>query len=108
MTSSVLADYVAHHPVDDYPPMKFEFPNEDIMYIRDCNIPGPDEGPEQGSKWSLVFDGASNAFGNGVSTIITTPDDHHIPFTVRICFDCTNNMAEYEACILGIEAEIEL
>ena len=47
---SVLADHLAHHPMeDDYHPMKFEFPDEDIMYIRDCNIPGPEEGPAPGS-----------------------------------------------------------
>ncbi|XP_050908278.1 uncharacterized protein LOC127121891 [Lathyrus oleraceus] len=30
------------------------------------------------------------------------------PFTVRLCFDCTNNVAEYVACILGLEAAIDL
>ncbi|XP_058722923.1 uncharacterized protein LOC131594738 [Vicia villosa] len=105
---SVLADYLAHQPVEDYEPMKFEFPDEDVLYIRDCNIPGPEEGPEPGSRWTLVFDGASNALGNGVGAVITSPSGFHIPFTARICFDCTNNMAEYEACIYGIEAAIDL
>src|SRR3954469_22930654 len=105
---SVLADYLAHQPVEDYEPMKFEFPDEDVLYIRDCNIPGPEEGPEPGSRWTLVFDGASNALGNGVGAVITSPSGFHVPFTARICFDCTNNMVEYEACIYGIEAAIDL
>ena len=105
---SILADHLAHQPVDDYQPMRFEFPDEDIMYIRDYNIPGPEEGPEPGSRWTLVFDGASNTLGNGVGAVITSPTGFHIPFTARICFDCTNNMAEYEACIYGIEAAIDL
>src|ERR1051325_3688215 len=74
---SVLEDYLAHQPVDDYQPMKFEFPNENIMYVRDCNILGPEEGPEQGSRWTMTFDGASNAMGNGVGSIITSPDGFH-------------------------------
>lgn len=41
---SVLFDYLAHQPVDGYQSIKFDFPDEDIMFIRDCNIPGPDEG----------------------------------------------------------------
>ena len=45
--------------------------------------------------------------GNNVRAIITSPEGYHIPFTARICFDCTNNMAEYEACIYGIEAAID-
>jgi len=28
--------------------------------------------------------------------------------TARLCFDCTNNIAEYEACVMGIQAVIEL
>ena len=26
----------------------------------------------------------------------------------RLCFDCTNNVAEYEACVMGLEAVIDL
>ena len=105
---SVLADHLAHQPMNDYEPMKFDFPDEEIVYIRDCNMPDPNEGPKPGSCWTLVFDGASNAMGNSVKAIITSPKGYHIPFTARICFDCTNNMAEYEACIYGIEAAIDL
>ena len=39
---SILADYLAQQPLEDgYQPMKFEFPDKDIMYVRDCNIPKP-------------------------------------------------------------------
>jgi ribonuclease HI len=105
---SVLSEYLAHQPVEDYQSMRLDFPDEDVMYIRDYEIPGPEEGPEPGSRWTLVFDGASNALGNGIGAVITSPKDFHLPFTARLCFQCTNNMAEYEACILGIEAAIDL
>ncbi|XP_050919716.1 uncharacterized protein LOC127137289 [Lathyrus oleraceus] len=88
--------------------MHFEFPDEDIMLISDCNIPDPEEGPEPGSHRTLVFDGASNAHYNGIGEIITSPTSFHLPFTARLCFECTNNMEEYKACIFGIEASIEL
>ncbi|XP_050919307.1 uncharacterized protein LOC127136832 [Lathyrus oleraceus] len=88
--------------------MHFEFPDEDIMLIRDCNIPGPKEGPEPGSRWTLVFDGASNTHGNGIGAIITSPTNFNLPFTTRLCFECTNNLAEYEACIFSIEAAIDI
>ena len=54
-----------------------------------------------------MFCGASNAMGYGVGAVITSLEGFHIPFTARICFDCTNNMAKYEACIYGIKAEID-
>ncbi|XP_058758624.1 uncharacterized protein LOC131631870 [Vicia villosa] len=101
---SVLSDYLAHHPVDDYQPMKFEFLDQDIMCIRNDWM----SGPEPGSKWTFVFDGASNELGHGIGAVITSPTSFHIPFTARICFDCNNNVAEYEACIFGIQVAINL
>ncbi|XP_050896413.1 uncharacterized protein LOC127103179 [Lathyrus oleraceus] len=105
---SILSDYLAQHPLKDYQSMHFEFPDKDIMLIKDCNIPGPEEGPEPGSRWTMVFDAASNAHGNGVGAVITSPTNFHLPFTARLCFECTNNMAKYEACIFGIEAATDL
>lgn len=29
-----FSDYIAHQPVDGYQPIKFYFPDEDIMFIR--------------------------------------------------------------------------
>ena len=69
---------------------------------------GPYDGPEQGSRWTLYFDGASNALGNGISAVLISPEGCHTPFTARLCFNCTNNMAEYEACIMGLKAAIDL
>ncbi|KAK2417461.1 hypothetical protein QL285_039758 [Trifolium repens] len=66
------------------------------------------EGPEPGSRWKLVFDGASNALGHGVGAVIISPKDTHTPLTARLLFDCTNNIAEYEACIMGLEGAINL
>ncbi|XP_058726165.1 uncharacterized protein LOC131597486 [Vicia villosa] len=107
--SSVIADYLVHQPVDDYQTMYFEFPDEDIMCVaKTSDSQNQEEGPEPGARWTLVFDGASNALGNGIGAVITSPTGFHIPFTARICFNCTNNVAEYEAWIYGIEAAIDL
>lgn len=105
---SVLSVYLAHQPMEGYHPIKFDFPDEDIMFTKDCNIPGPGEGPQPGVRWTLVFDGASNSKGHKIGAIIISTNGFHIPFTSKLCFDYTNNMAEYEACIYGIEASINL
>ena len=70
--------------------------------------PGPDEGPEEGSRWYMHFDGASNTLGNGIGIVIISPEGCHTPFTARLCFNSTTNMAEYEACIMGLRAAIDL
>ncbi|XP_050896883.1 uncharacterized protein LOC127103688 [Lathyrus oleraceus] len=88
--------------------MRFDFPDEDILFIKDYNIPNPNEGSKPGSRYMLMFDCASNAQGHGIGAIITSPTEFHLSFTARLYFDCTNNMVEYEACIFGIESTIDL
>ena len=38
---------------------------------------------------------------------MVSPDNQCILFTARLGFDCTNNMVEYEACTLGVQAAID-
>ena len=55
-----------------------------------------------------MFDDSSNYMGNSVGMVLMNPNGGYTPFTTRLFFDCTNNIAEYKACILGIEAGIDL
>ena len=99
---SALADYLAQQPLQDYRSMHPEFPDEDIMALFEEKRTHEDI-----DKWIVCFDGASNALGHGVGAVLVSPNDQCIPFTARLGFDCTNNMAEYEACALGIQAAID-
>ena len=54
----------------------------------------------------MWFDGASNALDYGVRAVLVSFDEQYIPFITMLGFDCTNNIAEYEACALGIQATI--
>ena len=56
----------------------------------------------------MVFDGVVNQYGNGIGAIIITPQGTHFSFIARLTFKCTNNMVEYEACIMGLEECIDL
>nr|KYP31306.1 Retrovirus-related Pol polyprotein from transposon 17.6 [Cajanus cajan] len=98
---SALAEYLAHQPIEDYQSMQCEFPDEDIMTLFD------EEESINEEKWTLLFDGASNALGHGIGTVLISPKNQFIPFTARLDFDCTNNVAEYEACAMGIVAALE-
>ena len=55
----------------------------------------------------MYFDGASNALGHGVGTVLISPEGNHCPFTAKLSFDCTNNVTEYETCVMGLQAAIE-
>ena len=54
--------------------------------------------------WKLYFDGASNTLGHRIGVVLISPEKEYCPFTARLNFDSTNNMAEYKACIMGLQA----
>ncbi|XP_050919278.1 uncharacterized protein LOC127136799 [Lathyrus oleraceus] len=105
---SVLADHLTHQPLEDYQPLKFGFPDEDIMVVKDVESSELNDGLEPNEGWALMFDGASNAIGHGIGAVLMSPKNFHLPYTAKLYFTCTNNMVEYEACILGLEETIDL
>jgi len=52
----------------------------------------------------MYFDGVVNQYGNGIGVLLITPEGSHIPLAVTLNFKATNNMTEYNACIIGMEA----
>ena len=53
-------------------------------------------------EWKLYFDGAMNNRG----VVLITPDGETIPMAKKLDFKVINIMAEYEACIYGVEAAL--
>ena len=45
--------------------------------------------------------------GGGVGAVLISPEGNHCSFKAKLNFDCTNNVTEYEACVLGLQAAIE-
>jgi len=58
--------------------------------------------------WSLYFDGSTGREGAGVGNWITSPDKESKFLSYKLNFNYTNNMAEYESLILGLEALLKL
>ena len=54
------------------------------------------------SIWKLSIDGASNAQGIGVGLILTSPEGIDIEYALGFGFQASNNKAEYEAVIAGL------
>ena len=54
------------------------------------------------STWKLSVDGASNAQGSGAGLILTSPEGIDIEYALRFGFRTSNNEAEYEAVIAGL------
>ncbi|KAL2226421.1 UNVERIFIED_CONTAM: hypothetical protein Sindi_2000800 [Sesamum indicum] len=62
---------------------------------------------EQNCKWILHVDGSSNANNGGAGILIQGPEEVEIEVIARLSFPITNNEAEYEALILGLELAYE-
>ncbi|XP_012477539.1 uncharacterized protein LOC105793157 [Gossypium raimondii] len=99
---SAIADFLTSRALEDYEPLNFDFSNEDLMYVATTK-----KDSREGHPWKLNFDRASNAVGNGIGAVLVSPNGDHYPLTSKLDFYCTNNMVEYEACIMGIRAAIE-
>ena len=52
--------------------------------------------------WRLSIDGATNSQGSGASMILTSPDGIDVEYALRFEFQASNNEAEYEAVIAGL------
>ena len=95
MKGSAIADHLADHAIEDYDPLNFDFPDEDVLVI-------------ESEWWTMYFDGVVNVSGNGAGAVIISPEGKQYPISIKLQFNCTNNTAEYEACIHGLEAVLEL
>ncbi|XP_033511228.1 uncharacterized protein [Nicotiana tomentosiformis] len=54
------------------------------------------------------FDGVENFKGVAIGTVLISKSRQHYPTSAKIRFHYTNNMAEYEACILGIRMAVDM
>ena len=63
-----------------------------------------DESKNFDEVWHMHFDGAHSRFGKGFGIVIRSPTVQVYKFAYRLEFDATNNVAEYEALLLGLEA----
>ena len=72
------------------------FRSEDLMAV--LQIEKEESPKEDGSK--MYFNEALNALGCSVEAVLISPEGNHCPFTAKLSFDCTINVAEYEACVM--------
>eukprot|EP00253_Pinus_taeda_P026068 PITA_26068 len=58
--------------------------------------------------WSLYFDGSKSSEGLGAGCILVSPHGEKTMLSCRLEFECTNNIAEYEALVQGLYKAIDL
>ncbi|XP_070003198.1 uncharacterized protein [Nicotiana sylvestris] len=77
------------------------FPDEEVSFL------GEDI-TEAYDSWRIFFDGAANFKGVGIGAVLVSKTSQHYLLSAKLRFPCTNNMAEYEVCILGLRLAIDM
>jgi len=74
--------------------------------IRECQVKIEDvvENPasNQTNVWKLFFDGSCTKDGVGVGVVLISPKKENITQSCKLYFEVTNNVAEYEALLIGL------
>jgi ribonuclease HI len=83
MKSQVVADFIVEHRIDDTHKL-------DISYLTV-------------TPWILYFDGSVRNEGQGIGIVLVSPSNVSFDFSSRLKTYCTNNQAEYEALLFGLE-----
>ncbi|XP_074277349.1 uncharacterized protein LOC141600985 [Silene latifolia] len=93
-----IADFFVDHPVPVEWEISDDLPGEEIFYV---DVLPP---------WQMYFDGAARQDGDGAGAgvVFVTPQNHLMPYAFTLTQLCTNNMAEYQALILGLQMAIEI
>ncbi|XP_073133436.1 uncharacterized protein [Henckelia pumila] len=91
-----LADFLADHPIPADWELSNEFSDEDVLVI------------EVKPPWKMYFDGASNKEGAGAGVIFVTSDGEVLPYSFTLTQNCSNNVAEYQDLILGLEMAVDI
>ncbi|XP_022774113.1 uncharacterized protein LOC111316426 [Durio zibethinus] len=97
-----IAELLADRATEEYEPMKLKFPDEDLMTIFQL-----EEGEHVEKCWRMYFDGAANALGHRIGVILISSKEQYYPVIARLNFNCINNIVEYEACVMGLQAAMD-
>ncbi|RVW82592.1 hypothetical protein CK203_047089 [Vitis vinifera] len=70
----------------------------------------PDQHHESSEQewWTLRVDGASRSSGSGVGLLLQSPTGEHLEQAIRLGFSASNNEAEYEAILSGLDLALAI
>ena len=62
-----------------------------------------DKGAKKPSQWSVHTNGSSNKQAEGADVVLLSPEGDVVECMIRLDFPTTNNEAEYEALVAGLD-----
>ncbi|XP_033514340.1 uncharacterized protein [Nicotiana tomentosiformis] len=91
-----LANFLADHPLPAEWELSDEFVDKDVMFV------------EEFPPWTIFFDGSTCRNGAGAGVVLVSLDRQILPFSFVLGETCSNNAAEYQALIIGLEMALDM
>jgi hypothetical protein len=102
-------DFIAHHAIKSQVLANFVAdwtPPPSLLGEPDGSTPEPPAPAFTGPHWTIYFDGSSCKQGASGASLLLTPVGEQFKYMVHLEFKATNNMAECEAPIFGLNTAI--
>jgi ribonuclease HI len=72
-------------------------------FIADWTLGAQEEETNKDAEaWTVFCDGSWGTFGTGAAAVLVAPSKVRTCYATKLDFSCTNNIAEYEALLLGL------
>jgi hypothetical protein len=86
-------------------PIKSQALADFIAKWTDSDVRGISDLPDH---WVMYFDGSYTLKGVGAGVVLIPPEDDMLKYAIQIEFPATNNIAEYEGLVTGLQLAKEL
>ncbi|KAA0025791.1 uncharacterized protein E5676_scaffold447G00660 [Cucumis melo var. makuwa] len=86
-----LADFQVDHLVPSNWELCDDLPYEEVLLV------------ESMKPWTMFFNGATRRSGAGVGIVFISSEKHMLPYSFTLDELCLNNVAEYQALIIGLQ-----
>ncbi|XP_008245038.1 PREDICTED: uncharacterized protein LOC103343140 [Prunus mume] len=91
-----VVDFLADHLIPADWEISDDLPDEQVFFA-DISL-----------AWMMFFDGLARKDGVGAGVVFLSPERHVLPYSFSLSELCSNNVAEYQALIMGLQMVVEM
>ncbi|KAK3003094.1 hypothetical protein RJ639_018595 [Escallonia herrerae] len=91
-----LADFLVDYPIPADWEISEDFPDEEVFFVEAFQL------------WMMFFDGSALSDGVGDRVVSVSPQRQVLPYAFILGKKSSNNVAEYQALIIGLQMALEL
>ncbi|TYJ98305.1 uncharacterized protein E5676_scaffold232G00210 [Cucumis melo var. makuwa] len=91
-----FTDFLADHLIPSDWKLCKDLPDDEVFFT------------EVMEPWTMYFDGAARRSDTGAGIVLISPEKYMLPYSFALTKLCSNNVAEYQALIIGLQMALEI